>query len=66
MVLKSSGGTLGARNVANKVLPLGVKEIAFEVGYRHANELSRHFKRVYGSTPSSWRRATRNVERKIC
>jgi AraC-like DNA-binding protein len=40
-----------------------VKEIAFAVGYRHANQLSRHFRALYGTTPSSWRLTARSVRR---
>jgi AraC-like DNA-binding protein len=38
---------------------MSVKEIAFAVGYKYANELNRHFRMVFGSTPTSWRRHAR-------
>jgi AraC-like DNA-binding protein len=34
---------------------LSIKEIAFTVGYRYANELNRHFRVVHQSTPCHWR-----------
>jgi transcriptional regulator GlxA family with amidase domain len=37
---------------------MGVKEIAAVVGYKYSNELSRDFRRVFGVTASSLRRAT--------
>jgi len=38
---------------------LSIKEIANHVGYAHTNQLDRHFRRHYGSTPSIWRRNMR-------
>jgi AraC-like DNA-binding protein len=35
--------------------PLSIKEIASAVGYRHASQLSRHFKKVYALTPAAFR-----------
>ena len=40
-----------------------IKEIAFAVGYRHANQLCRHFRALYGTTPTSWRLTARSVRR---
>lgn len=38
-----------------------VKEIAMSVGYSHATDFNRQFKRVFASTPTEWRRL-RSVE----
>ncbi|MGH9353987.1 MAG: helix-turn-helix transcriptional regulator [Terriglobia bacterium] len=36
--------------------PLSIKEIGFSVGYRHAPNFSRDFKRCFGESPSQYRR----------
>jgi AraC-like DNA-binding protein len=41
---------------------MSIKEIAFAVGYKYANELNRHFRIVYGSTPRLWRRDARCLQ----
>lgn len=41
---------------------MSIKEIAFAVGYKYANELNRHFRIVYGSTPRVWRRDARRQQ----
>jgi AraC-like DNA-binding protein len=51
-----------ARLLANTTL--SVKEVAFEVGYKHVSELDRHFRLMYGMSPSLWRR--RRLERSDC
>jgi AraC-like DNA-binding protein len=34
---------------------LGIKAVAFEVGYKHPSELNRRFKDAYAMTPTAWR-----------
>jgi AraC-like DNA-binding protein len=36
---------------------MSVKEIATSVGYSHATDFNRQFKRAFASTPTEWRRA---------
>jgi AraC-like DNA-binding protein len=47
--LNAAGGLLMATG-------LSVKEIATKVGYAHATDFNRQFKRVFSSTPTAWRR----------
>jgi AraC-like DNA-binding protein len=35
---------------------LSVKQVAAEVGYKYAGDLTRHFKAAHGTTPTAWRR----------
>jgi AraC family mar-sox-rob regulon transcriptional activator len=50
--LNSAGGLL-------LTTVLSVKEIATRVGYSHATDLNRQFKRAFSSTPTEWRRERR-------
>ena len=40
---------------------LSIKEIAAQVGYRHASSLDRGFKHVFGFEPADYRRRHRNL-----
>ena len=46
------------RLLAGTTLP--VKEIAFAVGYKYANELDRHFMATHGLTPPKYRQSRLN------
>ena len=50
--LNSAGGLL-------LTTVLSVKEIATRVGYSHATDFNRQFKRAFSSTPTEWRRVRR-------
>ena len=53
--LNSAGGLLLTTG-------LSVKEIAARVGYSHATDFNRQFKRAFSSTPTEWRRVRRRAE----